>query len=151
MADWLDSIEARNKAQAKYDKAHTAGFYMKLNTRTDSDIIHWLWGQPSRQGAIKKLIRDEIARKSAGLSCYPEKGPVHPFPASCGDGSGQSPGNGSRDGSLHGRLPQIRQLPDLRHFPHSLRMIRVGIFRGSTAAVFQKISVEAPQGCKAAV
>lgn len=67
LADWLDSIEARNKAQAKYDKAHTAGFYMKLNTRTDSDIIHWLWGQPSKQGAIKKLIRDEIARKSAGL------------------------------------------------------------------------------------
>lgn len=53
MADWLDSIEARNKAQAKYDKSHTAGFYMKLNTRTDSDIIHWLWGQPSKQGAIK--------------------------------------------------------------------------------------------------
>ena len=44
MADWLDSIEARNKAQAKYDKSHTAGFYMKLNTRTDSDIIRWLWG-----------------------------------------------------------------------------------------------------------
>ena len=53
MADWLDSIEARNKAQAKYDKSHTAGFYMKLNTRTDSDIIRWLWGQPSKQGAIK--------------------------------------------------------------------------------------------------
>ena len=64
MADWLDSIEARNKAQAKYDKAHTAGFYMKLNT---SDIIRWLWGQPSKQGAIKRLIRDEISRKSAGL------------------------------------------------------------------------------------
>ena len=67
LADWLDSIEARKKAQAKYDKAHTAGFYMKLNTRTDSDIIRWLWGQPSKQGAIKRLIRDEISRKSAGL------------------------------------------------------------------------------------
>lgn len=67
MADWLDSTEAGNKAQAKYDRVHTTGFYMKLNTRTDSDIIHWLWGQTSKQGAIKRLIRDEIARKSAGL------------------------------------------------------------------------------------
>lgn len=67
MADWLDSTEARNKAQEKYDRAHTTGFYMKLNTRTDSDIIHWLWGQTSKQGAIKRLIRDEISRKSAGL------------------------------------------------------------------------------------
>lgn len=65
LTDWLDSIESRNKAQAKYDKAHTVGFYMKLNTRTDSDIIHWLWAQASKQGSIKKLIRDEIARKSA--------------------------------------------------------------------------------------
>ena len=67
MTDWLDSTESKNKAQAKYDKAHTVGFYMKLNTRTDSDIIYWLWGQASNQGSIKRLIRDEIARKSAGL------------------------------------------------------------------------------------
>lgn len=66
LADWLDSIGSRNRAQAKYDKAHTAGFYMKLNTRTDSDIIRWLWGQASKQGAVKRLIRDEIARESAG-------------------------------------------------------------------------------------
>lgn len=67
LTDWLDSTESKNKAQAKYDKAHTVGFYMKLNTRTDSDIIYWLWGQASKQGSIKRLIRDEIARKSAGL------------------------------------------------------------------------------------
>lgn len=66
MRDWLDSIESKSKAQAKYDKAHTAGFYMKLNTRTDSDIIRWLQGQASKQGAIKKLIREEIVRESAG-------------------------------------------------------------------------------------
>ena len=66
MKDWLDSIDSRSKAQAKYDKNNTVGFYMKLNIRTDTDIIRWLWVQHSKQGSIKRLIRDEIARE-AGL------------------------------------------------------------------------------------
>lgn len=65
MRDWLDSIESKNRAQAKYDKAHTTGFYMKLNTRTDADVIRWLKRQTSKQGAIKKLVREEIAREAA--------------------------------------------------------------------------------------
>ena len=64
MKDWLDSIEARNKAQAKYDKQHTQGLYIKLNLKTDLDIIQWLWAQSSKQGAIKNLIREDIARKA---------------------------------------------------------------------------------------
>ena len=64
MKDWLEEIEARNKAQAKYDKQNTTGFYMKLNIHTDLDILQWLWKQPSKQGAIKKLIREEIALKN---------------------------------------------------------------------------------------
>ncbi len=64
MRDWLDSIEARTKTQAKYDKKNMVGFYMKLNIHTDKDIIHWLWSQPSKQGSIKRLIREEIARNS---------------------------------------------------------------------------------------
>lgn len=66
MRDWLDSIDARNQKQAKYDKGNTTGFYMKLNIHTDADILRWLWGQPSKQGAVKRLIREEIARNSAG-------------------------------------------------------------------------------------
>lgn len=62
MRDWLDRIDARNQAQSKYDKKHTVGFYMKLNIRTDADIIRWLWAQPSKQGAVKKLIREELDR-----------------------------------------------------------------------------------------
>lgn len=65
MKDWLDTIQARSQAQEKYDKQNTVGFYMKLNIRTDADIIQWLWGQPSKQGAIKKLIREEIAHKNS--------------------------------------------------------------------------------------
>ena len=68
MRDWIDSIQAHTKAQAKYDKNNTAGFYMKLNIHTDMDIIRWLWCQRSKQGAIKKLIWEEIARKDSGNS-----------------------------------------------------------------------------------
>lgn len=63
MKDWLDSIEARTQAQAKYDKKHTIGFYMKLNLRTDQDILQWFWKQKSKQGAVKELIRKEIERE----------------------------------------------------------------------------------------
>ncbi|MDE7253785.1 MAG: hypothetical protein K2O32_12695 [Acetatifactor sp.] len=65
MRDWIDSIQARTQVQAKYDKNNTTGFYMKLNIHTDLDIIRWLWSQQSKQGAIKKLIREEIARKKS--------------------------------------------------------------------------------------
>lgn len=62
--DWLDSSEARNRAQAKYDKEHTKGVYMKLNLRTDMDIIRWMWTQGSVQGSVKRLIREDIFRKN---------------------------------------------------------------------------------------
>ena len=62
--DWLDSLEARNRSQAKYDKNHTKGVYLKLNLKTDKDIIQWLWSQKSIQGSIKKLIREDIHRQN---------------------------------------------------------------------------------------
>lgn len=65
MRDWIDSIQARTQVQAKYDKNNTIGFYMKLSIHTDLDIIRWLWKQPSKQGAVKKLIREEISRKKS--------------------------------------------------------------------------------------
>ena len=75
MKDWLDSIESHTKAQTKYDKKNTVGFYMKLNIHTDQDIIRWLWSQSPKQGSIKKLIREEITRNSGegipGSQIYP--------------------------------------------------------------------------------
>ena len=59
-----EQIAARTQAQAKYDKGHTTGFYMKLNTGTDQDILSWLEEQGSKQGAIKRLIREEIKRSA---------------------------------------------------------------------------------------
>ena len=68
MKDWIDSIQARTHAQAKYGKSNTVGLYMKLNIHTDADIIHWLWNQQSKQGAVKKIIREEIAREGSADS-----------------------------------------------------------------------------------
>ena len=61
MASWGISSESQIRAQAKYDAEHTKKICLKLNIRTDQDIIEWLWHQHSMQGSIKKLIRDSIA------------------------------------------------------------------------------------------
>lgn len=56
----MEQTGARNRSQAKYDKAHTKGIYLKLNLRTGKDIIWWTWNQQSVQGSIKRLIRGEM-------------------------------------------------------------------------------------------
>lgn len=33
---------------------------MKLNNNTDKDILKWLASQSNKQGAVKRLIRNEI-------------------------------------------------------------------------------------------
>lgn len=67
MRDWLDSIEARNRSQAKYDKENTVRLNLKFNIHTDKDIIQWLWHQSSKQGSIKRLIREDIAKEREAL------------------------------------------------------------------------------------
>ena len=51
---------AQYKAQRKYDAAHTKQLQMKLHLVNDADVIAWLEKQPSKQGAIKQLIRRQI-------------------------------------------------------------------------------------------
>ena len=46
----------------KYDEANTLQVKLKLNYNTDADIIEFLNSSGNKQGTIKKLIRDEIAR-----------------------------------------------------------------------------------------
>lgn len=60
MAGWGITSECQVRAQAKYDAAHTVRVSLKLNRRTDEDIIFWLQRQPSKQGAIKQLIREKL-------------------------------------------------------------------------------------------
>ena len=62
MAGWGITSESQMRAQARYDAEHTTRISLKFNTSTDQDIICWLWEQKSKQGAIKRLIRDEIAK-----------------------------------------------------------------------------------------
>ena len=54
--------EAQKKAQAKYDKANTRQIHLKLNRRTDADVIQALDNAESKQGYIKGLIRADISR-----------------------------------------------------------------------------------------
>ena len=47
-------------SKAKYDSQHCKGVYLKLNVKTDSDILEKLASVPNVQGYIKSLIRQDI-------------------------------------------------------------------------------------------
>lgn len=53
---------AQKKAQAKYDKENTTQVRLKLNLKTDLDILERLASVPSKQGYIKGLIREDIQK-----------------------------------------------------------------------------------------
>jgi hypothetical protein len=44
----------------RYDKEHCRGIYLKLNLRTDADVLKKLDSVPNKQGYIKDLIRRDI-------------------------------------------------------------------------------------------
>lgn len=46
--------------QERYDKKNTVQVRMKLNKKTDKDILKKLNEVPNKQGYIKKLIRKDI-------------------------------------------------------------------------------------------
>lgn len=54
--------KAQLRAQAKYDKDNTVQITLKLNKKTDKDIIDWLYDESNKQGYIKSLIRADIER-----------------------------------------------------------------------------------------
>lgn len=59
--------QRRIDQQNWYDEMHTVQIKLKLNKKTDADILDWLWRQQldrssSMQGSIKRLIRAEIER-----------------------------------------------------------------------------------------
>lgn len=80
---WEEQI--RVDQQNSYDEFHTRQIKLKLNLKTDADILDWLTRMQSyrsgtsMQGAIKKLIRAEIAREAAeSCRCTPTGN--HPAP-----------------------------------------------------------------------
>lgn len=54
------STDARLKASAKYDKVNTRSVFLKLNVKTDSDILEYLDSVDNKQGLIKALIRQHM-------------------------------------------------------------------------------------------
>jgi hypothetical protein len=54
--------EASNRAQAKYDKENTVQFKVKLNKKSDADVIEHLRAQENKQNYIRQLIRADIEK-----------------------------------------------------------------------------------------
>ena len=50
----------RREYLAEYDKQNTRQIKLKLNTRTDADVLEQLDRQKNIQGYIKQLIRNDI-------------------------------------------------------------------------------------------
>ena len=48
--------------QSRYDAAHTTAVRLKLNLKTDADILARLAEVGNKQGYIKALIRADIAK-----------------------------------------------------------------------------------------
>lgn len=53
--------QTRSEIQKKYDAAHRTPFSITLHNENDADIIKRLSEVESKQGYIKKLIRQDIA------------------------------------------------------------------------------------------
>lgn len=56
------ATEDQTKTQAKYDAENTRQVHLKLNRRTDRDVLEKLDSVPSKQGYIKALIRADLNR-----------------------------------------------------------------------------------------
>lgn len=56
------ATEAQIMAQKKYDAKNTRQLHLKLNRRTDWDVLEKLDSVPSKQGYIKQLIRADLNR-----------------------------------------------------------------------------------------
>ena len=56
------TTEAQRRASYRYDKTNTKQVHLKLNKRTDKDVIERLLGTGNIQGYIKSLIRADIER-----------------------------------------------------------------------------------------
>ena len=54
------TTEAQKKASRKYDAENTKTIKMKLNKKTDADILKWLDLMENKQGYIKELIRRDM-------------------------------------------------------------------------------------------
>ena len=52
--------DAKRRAIQKYDAANTKQLHLKMNLKTDADILEHLEKQENVQGYIKHLIREDV-------------------------------------------------------------------------------------------
>ena len=58
------ATEAVKRAVKKYDAVNTVQVHLKLNRKTDAEIISHLERTENVQGYIKRLIREDMERDS---------------------------------------------------------------------------------------
>ncbi len=58
----MSTLEARTRAQVRYNSKNTTVVQVRLNIRTDADILGKLNEVKSKQGYIKALIRADMER-----------------------------------------------------------------------------------------
>lgn len=57
---------AQSKATTEYNKRSTVAFTVRLNVKTDADIITALESVTNRNALIKKILREKIAESETG-------------------------------------------------------------------------------------
>jgi len=55
---------AQKRAKKKYDNNNTVQIKLKLNIKTDKDILEALESSGNKQGYIKELIRKDLKEKT---------------------------------------------------------------------------------------
>lgn len=58
----MATTEAQKRASAKYHKEHLRVFNLRINRRTEADILDKLEAVDNVQGYLKDLIRQDIRR-----------------------------------------------------------------------------------------
>lgn len=66
MATHSYSKEAGRKGHLKFEKERTKQLNIRLNDRTDADVIEFLDSLDNKRGYILDLIRSDMARRKAG-------------------------------------------------------------------------------------
>ncbi len=57
---WVSGINKATERQARYDRENTTRVVLKLNNKTDADILEKLQQVDNKQGYIKELIRKDL-------------------------------------------------------------------------------------------
>ena len=60
--------DALLRAIKRYDEKNTKQIHLKLNLKTDADILEWLSRQDSIQGYIKSLIKKDMENEKGNLT-----------------------------------------------------------------------------------